>query len=709
MKKTKKLLVVIFAALAATSLAACFGANGDQTNTPLGGNQVIEYPKNETVASINLAVTSRNLVIGDTYLLQPNYNKIDGYYLKFSSSNDKVVSVNDLGLVTALNSGSATVKAIYTNGKKAVEASMEISCDFGSYLPEVKLANVNDDVSLFVGKDFKLNPYVTFNGTSFEDGTFGYSIEDTSIATISGKAIKAVKTGETSLIINGEWRGKPVSESIPVKVCDDVAFFNDGNPVEDVVIYTVPQAGGVSYETYIPRKFSVSVNGTTYSSSGDVTVKIANTNVIEAYGTKINSKGFGDTVVTLSTTKGGVTASRSFTVTVKRPEVVINETVPMFATDYGMYLDGATKTRKNILDFASVTDTLVDAYQDGKALTVNEGKVLGVSSSNQAARGTANLVLGTADVLYHFNLETVAKFFTVASDLKELELNSAGARGGYYELLNDIDATGITISHTNAGSASYFNGIFDGKGHNVKNLKVSEKSSIFGSLSSGAVIKNTAFIDLIATEAYYFNHVNGQENGLSFEELYVKVSESTVNPVGMLCYSGSGNVIKNVVIEYTGANADKRPAYTGAYHGSFMAGMSRGADAKLEKIIDPNKNWINVFVVSPFVLGFSPTDGYVLNTSRPSTYHALYVLAANEEKDFYGNDTSGKSLLTRPSGIENLGWLTEDYYIMKINGVYRCDSEVQMIEAIEKGEKDLTTFSSLYWDVTSGLPVWKNK
>lgn len=705
MRKSKKFLIVIFAALAATSLAACSKADLDKL---WDGNQKVEYPVIETEISMSLGVTSRNLVVGDTYLLQPTYTKTDGFSFTYTSSDESVATVSDLGLVTAQNEGTATIKAVYSDGKKSIESSMTISSDFGAYLPEARLANINDEISVFVGKDFKLNPYVTFNGASFNDGEFAYQIEDTSIATVSGGKINAKKVGATSLIIKGEWRGKSVSESIPVTVCDEVVFLNDGAPVQDAVIYTVSSAGGVSYETSLPKKFSVAINGTTYSASGDVIAEFSNTNVAKGYGSKIVSVGYGDTVVKLSTNKGGVSASFSFTVTVKRPEVVISETVPMFATDYGTYLDSATKTRKNLLDFASVSDTLVDAYQDGKALTVSDGKVLGVASSNVAARGTANLVLGTKDVLYHFNLETVAKFFTLASDLYELQINSAGARGGYYELLNNIDASGISLSHSVPNENNCFNGVFDGNGYTIKNLSVDAENSIFGALGSGAVVKNAAFIDLSASSANYFAHTAGKENGLTFEQIYVKVSSGTVSPRGMVSYSGSGNIIKNVVIEYLGTNANKNRAYGSGYQGSFIMGMSRGQDEDLTTIIDKNNNWINVFVISPFVLGFSPTDGYVLNTQRPEKFHALYVLGANEDKDMYGNDTSGVSLKTRPSGITNVGWSVEDYYVMKLKTVYRCDTATEMAATIKAGKNDLTAFSSSYWNVTSGVPVWKN-
>lgn len=710
MKKYKKLLIAALATVAATSLVACFGASPDS-----GGDnknhvgQWIEYVKTQKEASVTFSQTERNLTVGDMFLLQPSYEKIEGYSLKFSSDNDSVAKVDEnTGLVTALNVGTANVKAVYTNGVKKAEASVKIICDFGNYLPEVKLGNVlqNAGVELYAKATFKLAPYVSFNGVSFADGTFSYIVEDTSIASVNNGVITANKNGETSLTIDCTWRGKRVVESVPVTVTDRIVFYNNGVALSDKTIYTVANAGGATYATSIPNKFSVNYNGTEYTSG--VTCTIANSSIAKSYGSNIISQAFGETTATVTAKVGGITTSQSFTITVLRPEVKISGTVPMFATDYGVYLDSATKTRKTLISYANITDELVDAYQGKTALTISGDKILGIKSSNLGGRGTATVTLGTAERLYTLKLETVAKFFTVASDLKELEINTAGAREGYYELLNNIDASGITLSHSSANGSSYFGGVFEGNGYHIKNLTIAQNHSMFGAFTGGTKVQNFALINLNATNAYYLSQANGQESGLTFEQIYIKVSDSTENPIGMLCYSGTGNAIKNVVIEYVGTNAQKNRVYSGNYHGSFMAGMSRGWDANEENIVDNNKSWINVFVVSPYILGFSTNDGWIKNTVRPSPQAALYVYGVNEETDLYGAQTS-VTLHARPSGIENLGWSNENYYNMKLKGVYRWDSVDAMALELTEDEKDLSSFSAEYWDTEDGYPVWKNK
>lgn len=710
MKNYKKLLIAALATVAATSLAACFGASPDN-----GGNgqshagQWIEYVKTQKEVGVTISQTERNLTVGDKFLLQPSYDKIEGYSMKFSSDNDSVAAVDEVtGLVTALNVGTANVKAVYTNGVKKAEATVKIICDFGNYLPEVKLGNVlqNAGVELYAKATFKLAPYVSFNGVSFADGTFSYIVEDTSIASVSNGVITANKNGETSLTIDCTWRGKRVIESVPVTVTDRVVFYNDGVALSDKTIYTVANAGGATYATSIPNKFSVNYNGTEYT--GGVTCTIANSGIAKSYGSNIISQAFGETTATVTAKIGGMTINQSFTITVLRPEVKISGTVPMFATDYGIYLDQATSTRKTLMSYANITDELVDAYQGKNALTISGDKILGITSSNLGGRGVAQVTLGTAERLYTFNLETVAKFFTEASDLKELEINTAGARVGYYELLNNIDASGITLSHTSASGNAYFGGVFEGNGYHIKNLTIAENNSMFGAIAGGSKVQNLALIDLKASNAYYFTQANGQESGLTFEQIYIKVSNETVNPIGMLCYSGTGNAIKNVVIEYVGANAQKNRVYSGNYHGSFMAGMSRGCDENEENIVDKNKSWIDVFVISPYVLGFSTGDGWIKNTVRPSPQAALYVYGANEETDLYGANTS-VTLHARPSGIENLGWSNENYYNMKLVGVYRWDSVDDMALELIENEKDLSSFSAEYWNIEIGYPVWKNK
>lgn len=737
MKRYKKLLIAALAALAATSLVACFGGKKAE--------QRIEYIKTEKKLSVSFSSAEKSLTIGDTFLLQPIYDKLDGYSIKYSSDNSSVISVDEQnGMVTALNAGSANVKAVYTNGVKSAEATIAITSDFGNYLPELRLDNVleSEGLTLYKKATFKLNPIISFNGVNFYDGEYSYSVADTSVATISGGVITAVKNGSTTLTVSGTWRDISVKESFSVTVKDRVVFYNDGVALVDKTIYMTDSVNGVSYETSIPNKFTVSVNGKEYKTGVKCTVE--HNDIARPSGATIVAQRFGQTTATVTAEVGGVTASQSFSITVLRPEIAVSGTVPMFATDYGTYLT-SDNIRETLISFAGITDSLVDAYQGNNALTIDGDHILGVTSSNQGGRGSAEITLGTAKLIYRMQLETVAKFFTTASDLKALEIHSDGIRTGYYELLNDIDASGLEeITHETKSAA--FGGVFDGKGHVIKNLTVEKGKSVFGALKT-ATVKNLALDNLTASGANFLQHFNGQESGLTIKDVYIKLSEQTAAPRGLLSYSGSGNNIQNVVIEYTGENASSGDYIDCAEAGVLACGISRGANDEGTAIKAPNDNcWKDIYVISPYILAYQKTEGYAINTDKPNPSVPLYVFGANETTDLFGRkdtvsawckENSTDKWLTLSEIAETIKKQTKSdeaidkilnstefnesytaqYFNMQFSRVYHYDSVAALKEAIsnktdDSGEKipastTLASFSADYWDISSGTPVWK--
>lgn len=738
MKLFKKFLIGALAATAIISLAACGKANNNKNDDDQGGQKVV-YDQTVSTASVSFSFSERLLTVGDTFLLEPQYEKIDGYSMEYSSSAPDIVSVDkNTGLIKALNAGSATVKAKYSNGRKSASASVNITCDFGAYKPEVKLLNVvaEDGLKLRVGSSFALNAGVNFNSVLFEDGTYKYEVADTSVATVSGGKIVGVAAGETFLSITGTWRGQTVRGTVDVTVSESVVFYNDGEVIQDVSIYTVAEAGGNSYVNYISNNFTANVSGNV---SDNVKLTIADRSVaaLSSDGTRIEGKAFGETKVTLSATAGGEEISMSFNITVLRPEVEVKGQIKTFATDYGTYLDPSSKTgaRKTVKEFIGTDEEIVDAYQNDKAITVSGDKIFGVKTTGQNGRSSVEIVVGTNTYLYRVQLEALAKYFTVAQDLKELEIKGTSDLGGYYELLNDIDATGISLSHGGSGS---FTGTFDGNGHTISNLTVEAGQSMFGSLKT-STIKNLALVDLNATKANFFSQAS-RENGLNFSNIYIKVSASTEYPKGMLSYSGSQNSLKNVVIEYTGSNTALTDYNSVGQCGVLCNGLSRAANANGTEVTATDNPWSDVYVISPFVLTYDLWGGFVRNTDKPANTSPMLAWGANEAKDKNGNDTSKTIWLKDKSGsyvsltdliaakkvtVGDMVFAsipndyTPQYFNYKFHNVYHYDDSSALISDIaSKKDADgklipasttLASFDSAYWDISSGAPVWVSK
>lgn len=705
MEKKKVVLLAVLASLLVCGVAVLLVFTIGKNNNGVGGGQRVEYTQAEEEVTLTVPTAERLMTIGDTYLLQPTYTKTSGYTLKFVSNNASVASVDVTnGLITALNEGTATVSAIYSNGTKTVQAQMTVSCGFGEYKPYAQLSNVTDDgVSVIVGNDLQLNSYVSFNGLTFDDGSFSYSIADNTVATVTDGTLNALKKGETSLIINGTWRGKTLTESVSVTVKDEVIFLNNGKPFGDELIYTVNKApDGKTYPNSMPNKFTIKVNGKESSAKAE----IANKAVATASGSTIKptAGGFGTTAVTVSTKDGAY--SKTFMLTVERPVVTIKDTVPMFATDYGYFLD-KNDDPAALLSFANDDTDLVDAYQGKRPLNIvkSNGYIFGIESKDTSARSEVKITAGTATVKYDFTVEVVAKFFKTKEDLLNL-CSKAGdaASGGYFELLNNIDANGITMSHSSSGG---FKGTFNGGGYTISNLKMGQSQSFFGTILEGATITNLGLKNLNATKAYYMFQ-SGIESGWSMENIYISLSADTQSPMGFGSYAGSGNVMKNVVVEYLGDNASANRSYDiSDYQGSFMSGLGRFDDSEVKGKYVTRGTYENVYVISPFVLSFKIDDGFApgQNKNRPSPQAAIYAYADNEENDLYGNPTNNGENNRDPSTVTSRT-VNELYFNVVFKGVKRYDT-VDAFKAAKENHS-LSEFNSAYWTVgKDGSLVWK--
>lgn len=89
-----------------------------------------------------------------------------------------------------------------------------------------------------------------------------------------------------------------------------------------------------------------------------------------------------------------------------------------------------------------------------------------------------------------YQIETAVELQSIQNDLSAA-----------YILMNDIDLTGITWSPIGSSSTPFF-GSFDGNGKTISNLTISssaQNNGFFGSLTSGATIKDLTFTDCSVT------------------------------------------------------------------------------------------------------------------------------------------------------------------------------------------------------------------
>ena len=149
---------------------------------------------------------------------------------------------------------------------------------------------------------------------------------------------------------------------------------------------------------------------------------------------------------------------------------------------------------------------------------------------------------------------------------------------GYYVLANDLDCSGYYLSAGYSGQKSWFKGTFDGNGHTIYNVIVSE-GGIFGGMKN-ATIRNVNFANVAyhgngsglpnggrgynnnTQWGQYFGLLGQVANGITVENINVQVSEyKTANayPFGLLVFRASDkttNTFRNINVNASGLMLD---------------------------------------------------------------------------------------------------------------------------------------------------------
>lgn len=138
---------------------------------------------------------------GEKHQIKIRLNPIDttdNVIYTFASSDEKVVSVDKNGMVTALKNGKATI----TITVKTTNTDFEKTLTYDITVEEIPLESIEikgDVTSLEEGKTTKLN--VVFNPTNTtDDKTVVWSSSDTKVATVDANGVvKAVKAGNVKI------------------------------------------------------------------------------------------------------------------------------------------------------------------------------------------------------------------------------------------------------------------------------------------------------------------------------------------------------------------------------------------------------------------------------------------------------------------------------------------------------------------------------
>jgi putative cell wall-binding protein len=159
-----------------------------------------------------------------------------------------------------------------------------------------------------------------------------------------------------------------------------------------------------------------------------------------------------------------------------------------------------------------------------------------------------------ANPAYSGGSGTQADPYQLASSEDMFTLSMASANdpaystGRYFELVGDIDlsASPLTAAWEPIDS---FEGVFDGKGHVIRNMHIEnvghDNAGLFGSATAGAVVKNLVVKGDITTTSHYVGGIVGNGTGGTFTNLGSEVTivlQGRCSTVGGVV--GSGHILE---------------------------------------------------------------------------------------------------------------------------------------------------------------------
>ncbi len=632
---------------------------------------------------VSLNSENITMTIGEETPLVATYEKEGDTALTFTSSDDTVVKVDEYGKLTALKAGTATVTVTYGTASD----SCVVTVGLNGLLPLLKLNNVTSDV-LYIEQstNLDLSGSVLFNGNTYTDVALSYAVAgDAGI--VENGVFKPTRAGTVEITVTGTWReisSVTMSKTITVTVKPELVFqLNDG--ASEITLYTQSD------------KTSPFVITATYDNEDlETTVEITSGSEYITYdptAETVTSRGVtGEAEITVSYELEGEQVISVFPVHVKPTIYNYQGTVTNFSAIHGDVTKGTSLRALLGGGFTSATDA------NGNALTVAGGKVYGVQSSDTGKFETTVTVFYPTHG-YNVNLEGYSGIFAKAEDLKVFYTNTSyasvdGSRAfrpidedkpiqrwdGYYVLANNIDAsnykhakTGVELQARGLQS-SYdpvgFHGTFDGQGYTVKGMEVGAYG-IFGYLVD-ATLKNVAFADVKLKNENYATVLSSRIVNSTLSDVYVSI-----------------------------VNTDKLTTNGSVFAGGIQTSSLKGC-----------------IVETPSTFGYAPTVSGETVKDRTITgsfiYESRELLDGNEAvssfADVYvlsgevlGWHNSGKCYMQADN--ETLTGLAEDVKAYTMRGVKRYDTRADLEEA---GHSYNTNFSSSYWTLVNGAPVWKS-
>ncbi len=571
-------------------LAGCKEDGGSSSSDPFAGEQ----EETITLRFLNTSVDVyqyENVLLGYTV-------KGTAEAVRFSSSNEAIVTVDENGLVMAKGVvGTAQITA----SVDGVEAVCEVRVTESPYVPTIVVDAT--EYTLEKGGTLEFDVQTMWNREILtEPINYSIALADSSTnvisnATVEGNVvdITAGEAGTANVYVFTTVRGIYTSKLIAINVVEAALKIVPTNEAfqpavggYEVRISTTNQIEVAEMENELDLSFVVSKGSTVYDGANIAWSMTGDAATLE--NGKLIGKKVGTVVLTGTATVDNTEAKVKVTCEVIPPEVQLEES--------------------HVIEIKNLTpitleSALVGAIQEVKLhgekinlLANGNTIVFNAKKFPQTARllGAQTLEIYTDLVYYTMDVEIYTFIINDADELDQMteyaKTDEAECYDGYFALGNDIDYNRAVTSMTNsdliwvannkatgaeADMTRGFKGVFDGKGYNIdamtvgKNFDASGKENktlsggLFGYLAAEGVVKNVSFTNatLLTNNGFICSRGAGTIENVSIS--YKKIGDPSVETymTGGWGYrmmgsffsmqAASGATVKNCLVDVSSA------------------------------------------------------------------------------------------------------------------------------------------------------------
>ena len=299
----------------------------------------------------------------------------------WSSSNSTIATVDQLGRVTGVSPGNATITATLSNG---LGRDITITRDIRVLVPIRSFELTNTNYDLYVGDStvdhMTVVPIITPNNYEVDD-TIEWTSSNNNIVRVNNGVITGIAEGTATITARLTHYGNQFTDSITVNVKVLALDFDIENQSENIT-KRIEEGHEFQYRTSITPTNS-SYTSITWSSSNSTIATIDQTG-------KLTAVTPGDVTITATLTNG---LGRDITVTRDVKVLIPIRSFELTDTSYNLYVGDPTYDHMTVVPIYTpsnyeVNGTLTWTSSDTDVVTVNDGVITGVSEGTATITAT---------------------------------------------------------------------------------------------------------------------------------------------------------------------------------------------------------------------------------------------------------------------------------------------------------------------------------